>query len=450
MRYLFVTGKLAEPALRRVLAELAPQAGWDYEIAVLNISVAALMTPDWIARHLQVPPNIDRIMIPGWCNGDLAPIENKTGLTVEVGPKDLLDLPAYFGQRKEVSLHDYRIEILAEINNASQWERQALLAEAKRLRMEGADIIDLGCNPAGMWKEIDDAVRCLRDAGLRVSVDSFNVREISKAVKAGAELVLSVNSSNIEAATDWGCEVVLIPDVPSSLEGLEDNMEWLAKHGVAFRVDPILEPIGSGFAASLGRYIHIRRLYPEVKMLMGVGNLTELSEVDSAGINLLLVGFCEELHITSVLTTQVANWCRSCVRELDLARRLVHYAVQQGVPPKHLDPRLVMLRDSRLRRYGQEIVQAWAKQIRDKNFRILAEDGQLHVLSGRGYWCGKDPFQIFREILRQEAIEADHAFYLGYEMAKAIIALTLGKNYVQDEALQWGLLTQPEKATAHP
>jgi hypothetical protein len=32
-------------------------------------------------------------------------------------------------------------------------------------------------------------------------------------------------------------------------------------------------------------------------------------------------------------------------------------------------------------------------------------------------------------------------------MAKAITALTLGKNYVQDQALRWGFLTAPE--TSH-
>jgi hypothetical protein len=29
-------------------------------------------------------------------------------------------------------------------------------------------------------------------------------------------------------------------------------------------------------------------------------------------------------------------------------------------------------------------------------------------------------------------------------MAKAVTALTLGKEYVQDQALRWGLLTRPE------
>ena len=136
MRYLFVTGKLAEPALRRVLAELAPRAGWEYEVAVLNISVAALMTPEWIARHLDLPEGVNRIMIPGWCGGDVSVIEAKTRVPVEVGPKDLMDLPIYFGQRKQVNLEPYHIEILAEINHAPRWPRDALLAEAKRLHAE--------------------------------------------------------------------------------------------------------------------------------------------------------------------------------------------------------------------------------------------------------------------------------------------------------------------------
>jgi hypothetical protein len=31
-------------------------------------------------------------------------------------------------------------------------------------------------------------------------------------------------------------------------------------------------------------------------------------------------------------------------------------------------------------------------------------------------------------------------------MAKAVTALTLGKNYVQDQALRWGMLTREEKS----
>ena len=113
--------------------------------------------------------------------------------------------------------------------------------------------------------------------------------------------------------------MVAVPDVPSTLEGLDETVNLLQKSGVPFRVDPVLEPIGFGFAASLGRYLEVRRRYPWSEMLMGVGNLTELTDVDSAGVNVALLGFCQEAGIRSVLTTEVINWCRGCVRELNLA-----------------------------------------------------------------------------------------------------------------------------------
>ena len=98
-RFLFVTGRLAEFALRQVLDELAPRAGFVPEIAVLPISVAALMTPAWVARRLEVPPGVDRVILPGHCRGDLTPIlEKACGVPVELGPEDLRDLPRHFGQ----------------------------------------------------------------------------------------------------------------------------------------------------------------------------------------------------------------------------------------------------------------------------------------------------------------------------------------------------------------
>ena len=41
----FVTGRLAEHALARVVAQTAATAGFAYSIDVLPITVAALMTP---------------------------------------------------------------------------------------------------------------------------------------------------------------------------------------------------------------------------------------------------------------------------------------------------------------------------------------------------------------------------------------------------------------------
>lgn len=442
-RLLFVTGRLAEFALRQVLDDLAPRAGFSAEVAVLPISVAALMTPRWAARHLEVPPGVDRVILPGHCRGDLSAVAEKAGTAVELGPEDLRDLPRAFGQ-SDARLEGYGafdIEILAEINHVPRLDRAELLAQARRFAEEGADRIDVGCDPGGPWPGVGDAVAALRDEGHRVSIDSFDPIEVERAVASGADLVLSVNASNREAAADWGVEVVAIPDRPGSLDGLDETVETLVRRAVPFRIDPVLEPIGFGFAASLGRYLEAHRRYPEAAILMGTGNLTELTDVDSAGVNTLLIGFCEELSIGSVLTTAVINWARSSVREIDLARRLAYHAVRRRTLPKHLEPRLVMLRDPKIPRFGPDNLAELARRIKDPNWRIFAEDGMIHAMNGTHHLSDSDPFVLFD---RMEVADASHAFYLGYELMKAKTALTLGKAYRQDQALDWGFLTEPE------
>jgi dihydropteroate synthase-like protein len=445
---LFVTGRLAEPSLRRLLDDLAPRAGFEYSVAVLPITVISLAPTPWIARHLTVPRGVDRVILPGLCPGDLEALRTLAA-AVERGPADLRDLPEFFStsaaSRDDYGTYD--IAILAEINHAPRLDRAEIVRQAQALHADGADVIDVGCDPGSTWSGVADAVRAMRDAGLRVSIDSFDLREVEAAVAAGAELVLSVNGSNVSATRSWGCEVVVLPDVLATLEGLDATIEKLNAWGVKYRIDPVIEPLGLGFAASLGRYLEVRRRYPDAEMLMGVGNLTELTDVDSAGINVLLLGFCQEVGIHSVLTTQVINWCRSCVHELDLARRLVYHACTRRVLPKHVEPNLVMLRDPKPRTHGAAMLADLASRITDRNFRLFAERGLLHVLNNQMFLQGSDPFALFAQMCEQAEIDASHAFYLGYEMAKAVTALTLGKNYTQDQALRWGFLTREEHST---
>jgi dihydropteroate synthase-like protein len=444
----FVTGKLAEHSLRQVLERLAPRAGFDCSVQVLNITVAALMTTPWIAKRLEVPPGTSRVIIPGGCRGSLDAFAEASPVPVERGPEDLRCLDEFFGQqaRDRSDYGKFDIEIIAEINHAPRLTTANLLAEARRLVAAGADRIDVGCDPGDVWTAAGDAVRMLVAEGFRVSIDSFEPREIAAATRAGATLVLSVNSTNVAAAADWGCEVVVVPDVPATMAGFDETVERLAQERVPFRLDPVLEPIGFGFAESLGRYLDVRRRYPAAEMMMGVGNLTELTDVDSAGVNTLLIGFCQEAGIRSVLTTEVIHWARSSVKECALARALAYHAVTHRTLPKHVEPRLVTLRAGKPQAHGDAVLDQLAAAIRDPNFRIFAEGGELHLVGAGLHLKSRDPFQLFKDLEAAGRTDVDpgHAFYLGYEMAKAVTAVTLGKDYRQDQALDWGHLTQPE------
>lgn len=446
-RILFVTGRLAEPSLRQVVESLAPRVGFDYEISVLGISVAALMHVDWVQRKLVVPEEITRVILPGWCDGDLTSLTAQFGRPFATGPKDLFDLPEYFGRgsRKPPALDEYSIEILAEINHAPRLTEDRLLRQAQSYRDSGADLIDLGCIPGESWSQIGRAVRLLRAEGLRVSIDSFDEAEVEQGVAAGAELVLSCNQTNLAWAKEIPAEFVVIPDDVKDLDSWNETRQQLVQAGRKFRLDPVIEPIGFGFAASLQRYFETRRRFPDDTMMMGVGNLTELTEVDSAGINFLLAAICEELQITSVLATEVINWGRTAVKEFDLARRLVRHSIQNRVLPKHLGGQLVLLRDPKLRTIGEEGLQQIAGRLTDPNFRIFAEGGEIHLMNRDGYWHGTDPYEVFDNMLAVVgSLTAEHTFYLGVELNKAHTALVLGKQYIQDEALRWGFLTTEE------
>jgi dihydropteroate synthase len=445
-RVLFVTGKLAEPALRRVLSEL-PSV--ESEVAVLRITVAALMTTPWIARFLEVPAGIDLVLIPGLCEGDVDVLREKFGVRVEKGPKDLRDIPRFFGQ--EAAAPDYggqQIEILAEINNAPKLSREAVRTAAEYFRASGADVIDIGCTPGVPFPELGDVMRELRAADFRVSIDSFDPAEISAAVDAGAELVLSVNGTNLDVArglAGTGVRVVVIPDFGEGLDTLERNIEALERWGVSYLIDPIIEPIGFGFMASLERYAEVHRRRPGAAQLMGIGNITELTSADTTGVNAVLVAICEEVGVRAVLTTEVIPWARGAVREIDVARRLMHHAVRHRTLPKDVDDRLLTVKDPRILEYGEAELRELHAAVTDPNFRIFTDRKTITVFNHEIFVRGTDIQEIFSQLGVEEAT---HAFYLGRELMKAKLAITLGKTYRQEGSLAWGYLTPPDDSRA--
>jgi dihydropteroate synthase-like protein len=440
-RFLFVTGKLAAPALRDTLerAELP----FDYDIAVMKITVAALMTTDWIARFLEKPEGSTKIMIPGLCEGETEVLAERFGVPVEKGPADLKRLPSWFGQADARAGYGPRdIRVFAEINHVPRLSRERILELAGYYRDAGADVIDLGLSLGRRWlDEGPPVIAELRERGFALSIDTMDREEILMADAAGVDYVLSLNGSNRDVAERLRATPVLIPDTPEDLDSLEATIAHLERLGKPYLVDPIVEPIGTGFAASLGRYLEVRRRHPEVEMFMGIGNLTELTEADSTGVTAMLIGFCQELGIRNVLTTEVIDWARGAVTEAVLAAQLMHFALEQGTQPKHVDGRLLTVKDEDFQPYAESELRELHAQVTDPNFRIFADSDWIYVFNAELFVKGTD----FNEIFDQLGVdEATHAFYLGKELMKATIARALRKNYRQESPLDWGYMTFEE------
>lgn len=444
-RTIFVTGKLAAPALQATLYAMAPD--FEYEVAALRISVAALMTTPWISKHLPSAEGFDRILIPGLCEGDVRVIEDRFGVKTEKGPADLRDLPEYFGQaalREEYGAYDIRI--FAEINNVPYMPREEILRRAQYFRENGADVIDLGCSLDRKFEDAAEVVGLLKTQGFVVSIDTFDKAEILAADRAGVDYVLSVNGANLDIAGALHCPVVVIPDSGEGLDTLDRNIARLERIGRPYIVDPILEPITIGFAASLDRYVQVRARYPGAELLMGIGNITELTDADTTGVNALLIGFCQELGVRHVLTTEVVEWARGAVREVDVARRLMYAAQRRGIIPKYIDNRLLTVKDARPKYSTEAELRALQSAITDPNFRIYTTRDAVCVFNNRLFVSGTDIQTLFEQL---EVEDPSHAFYLGKELMKARLALLLGKTYIQEQPLRWGYLTPTEEESRH-
>lgn len=434
--FLFVTGRLAADALVATLE--AAELEFDYEVVVLRSSVASLMRTEWIARRLGDARGCARVMIPGLCRGELGRLEEAVGVPVVKGPKDLKDLPGYFGRPRVLKGYgEYKVRILAEIVEAWQLPLDDILATAAYYRASGADVIDLGCPPMEPFPGVGGVVRELKSRGYAVSVDTFDVPTILEADAAGVDLLLSVNSVNMDLVPELSCKVVVIPDFGEGLDSLERNLERVAATDARYVLDPILDPLGFGLTASVERYAETRRRHPQAEMLMGVGNLSELTDVDSTGVNAVMAGIVTELDIDYVLTTEVISWARGSVRELDLARRLMYYARRSGVPPKSIDDRLVVLKDPPFDVYAEAELRDMQHKVKDRNLRIFADREAVYVFSRDLFLKGTDPGELFA---RLTDVDPGHAFYLGRELERAALAVRLGKRYTQESPLRWGYL----------
>jgi len=433
---LFLTGRLAKLRLEAVLEGMKASFAW--KVLDIGVKVAALMTEEIIMRRLPTPVEADKIMLPGRCRADLNRLTACFGVPFLRGPDELKDIPVYFGRaRKASDMTKYDIQIFAEIVDASALSIEAIIARAGNYVSKGANVIDLGCLPDTPFPQLEEAVQALKAKGYQVSVDSADPEELLRGGRAGADFLLSLNEDTLPIADKVTSTPVLIPKDHGDLASLYRATDALDAHGRAYIADPVLDPINFGFLESLERYAQVRRDRPNAEMLLGTGNLTELTDADTTGITAVLLGIASELHIRNVLVVQVSPHTRRTVEEHDLARRIMYASRADHDLPKDYASGLLALHSRRpFPQTPEEIAESFA-EVRDKNFRIeIAEDG-IHIYNRDGHHITQDVFDLYPKLDIEK--NGAHAFYLGVELAKAEIAWRLAKRYAQDEPLDWGV-----------
>ena len=477
MRILVVTGRLAEKEVRRSSGDRA-------DVLVVDEDIAAFITPGKLKKYLHVITGYDIVLVPGLAKGNFAELEKETGVKIRLGPIHAVDLgyildeienielshsvPACklikkkmgentirkfdeirgksgeFFRIGDVSLKEAPPVIIAEIVNAIELEKENLISHARYLTSCGADIIDVGASLEAEPEDAGSVVKTLVKEGFTVSIDSHNPDVIGEALRNGASLVLSITEKNIDSVgeivrREASAVLVSIRRDVKELASLVKKVKGMGLNRII--ADPVLDPPMMGFSESIERYVLFRREFPDIPLLMGAGNVTELIDADSPGINAILASMAVEIGVSAILTTEFSHKVKGTVRELKKGIIMATVAKYRKTPPKDLGVDLLILKEKSRRPAGrlpESYIQAepTTRFVRDPagDFRIWITEKEIVASHPEMTIVGKDAKSIIDTIIASGLVSRlDHAGYLGRELMKAEIALRLGRSYLQDD-----------------
>jgi len=357
---------------------------------------------------------------------------------------------------------DFPMRVLAEIANAPLLSKEELINRAKYFVKSGAQMIDIGMIAGEtLDNKIPEMVNTLKENlnGIPISIDTLNPVEIKAAVESGFDMVLSLDHGNCDEILPLLEEnqipAVILPTdfgknwVPSTVEERVTSLEELTKKCSKIDViaDLILDPINSTSIVESIIACHDFKWRNKVPLFFGVGNVTELLDTDSVGVNALLSGIAMELGASILFTPEESGKTLGSVHELSVSSKMMFLSKHRGSTAKDLGINLIILKDKRKGEVITEEVDAPIvegaeeykfKQDPQGSFKIMTENGfikAVHYVKMKPDIIikGRTSKSVYDEIIKRGLISRlEHATYLGAELQKAEIAAKLSKNYVQD------------------
>ncbi|HMK46297.1 MAG TPA: dihydropteroate synthase-like protein [Methanocella sp.] len=479
MRILLVTGRLAFPVVKEAAGNAA-------DVLMADVPVAAFVTPKVLEPLLEDKKGkYDLILVSGLCGSDFSRLEGKLGLKIRLGPKHAYDIPLAlkYAGRIEFSHKVSACQLLADVKRESALQefeaietgaapafllRKVKIGGASTMKVvsevvdatkisdvdlvskvdayAAADIIDLGVPLESSPDAVRHAVRVARSATFKpISIDTLIPEYIEAGVEAGADLVLSLDSSNMERIgpilAGRGIPAVIIPD-DESLGSLMKNIARARELGIKkLLADPVLSPVGHGLVDSISRYLEFRRIDPDTPVFFGSGNVTELMDADTIGVNALLAGIAMEAGANVLFTTEASHKSANGSDELKKACMMMALAKHRKGSPKDLGIDLLVIKEKRPRKDiiepGISLVEAKKHRIHldpRGSFNIFVEDDKIYAKNGDVTVVGTDSESIMHTIIDRELVSLlDHAGYLQAELKKAELAVRFHRSYLQDD-----------------
>ncbi|MBW9222208.1 dihydropteroate synthase-like protein [Methanothermococcus sp. SCGC AD-155-C09] len=382
------------------------------------------------------------------------------------------EMPLSKGDIKVGSLKigdNYPMRVLGEIVHTPWLKDKELEKKITYYVESGVDMIDLGMvSNEDHSKDLKRIINIARDITDKpISIDTLNTKELIEGIKLDIDMILSVDGGNVEELLpylkDGETVPVVLPtnyklnNVPEGalerVNHLENNMRKLIENDIKVIGDLILEPINNSnckFIESVMAY----RLFRErnnIPMFFGVGNVSELFDADSNGVNALLAAIGSEVEGNILFTPEASSKCKFSIRELKIASKMMFLAKKRKSLPKDVGYNLINYKDKKfdeITTYNnyRDVLTISAKEnskvILDRNsFKIeLDRENKLIVVicfdRRKNPKCiikGRKAKEIYETLIRENLIgKMDHAAYMGMELQKAEIALRIGKKYLQD------------------
>ena len=475
MRILLPTGETAYNTVREA------SEGFDVDVRITG-KIASFLTPSRLEKLIR-EGDYSMVIISGMCTADFSGVYERTGVPVYLGPRHAADIGMVLSMLGNIELSpdipaddlisscrkqeacnklkslesaaecDFtikglkiggssRIKVLAEIMDAHKVPD--LVSVVQGYLRSGADIIDLGF---GFDATPDDVMRTFElvrgSTGNIICAADTQDPELIVSALPYADIILSLQERNIplvaEEVAKSGAAAVVVPGERS----LQENIRSAQKYGIGKIIaDPLLQPAGSGLLDSLcdiAAYSSSEE--DKCPVFFGAGNVTELIDADSVGVNALLSSLAMEAGAAIIFTSEHSDKTAGSVREMRRAVDMMHLASDRPYP-KDVGLSLFCIKEKRKRREPRPEYESVteAGKMPDEvsfdpcgNFRIGIADGRIVAVNNGIAVTGDHWEDIFHEIMKSGKVSLlDHAAYLGKELYKAELAVRFGRSFEQD------------------